>query len=676
MSGYRLFGYSFLILFLELALIRFIPSNVRMAAYFINLVLVAAFLGMGSGLLLQYRKKDFVFLFPPILLGLFLVSAFFGNVVVQAEQGGSEFLWPSYYDFSPASKKWGIVPVISILFLFSTLVFIPLGQGMGREFGKFQPLKAYSINVAGSLIGIGAFALLSQALTGPLVWFVIAGLVFLLLCSNKKEAVSLLVCLPVVLFLVFQSKQDNEVWSPYYKIDALLNPPAITVNVNGSFHQHIMNFSDEILAQSEYTKKVLSDFKRPYNLLNSFDDVLILGAGTGNDVAVALAKGAKHVDAVEIDPEILKLGKAKHFQKPYADKRVDTYVDDARAFLKKSDKKYDLIIIGTLDSQTLLSGMTSVRLDNYVYTVESFRSIRDHLKPDGALVLYHMSSEQYIVYKIYAALAEAFDYPPMMNINEPPHLFNITLIAGNEPWKKELPEEFRSQFSVYDFSGEENFVYIPPTDDWPYLFIKNPGIPDHYWKVAAIVVVFTLLLGGGAIGRKDIRKFDGALFFLGAGFLLLETKSVTEMSLLFGSTWQVNILVFSSVLILVLLANLTAIKFKNIPLDKLFLGLFLSILVSYFVPVSSLLDFPIVGQWVLGGIQVALPLYFSSLIFATIFKTRQQATLALGYNLIGSIMGGLLEYSSMAWGTKSLYLTALVMYFLAYVKSKGNRVIM
>jgi len=670
MSGYRLFGYSFLILFLELALIRYIPANVRMAAYFINLVLIATFLGMGTGLLLQYRKRDFVFLFPGILLVLFLICAYLGNVVVQADQGGSEFLWPTYYDFSPASKKWGIVPVISILFLFSTLVFIPLGQGMGKEFAKFPPLKAYSINVAGSLVGIGAFALLSQALTGPLVWFAIAGLVFLLLSSNKKETISFLICLPVVLFIVFQSKQDNEVWSPYYKIDALLNPPAITVNVNGSFHQHIMNFSDEVLAQSKYTEKVLSDFLRPYDLLSPLDDVLILGAGTGNDVAVALSKGAKHIDAVEIDPEILKLGKAKHFQTPYADKRVEAYVDDARAFLKKSDKKYDVIVIGTLDSQTLLSGMTSVRLDNYVYTVESFRSIREHLKPNGALILYHMSSEQYIVYKIYAALAEAFEYPPLMNINKPPHLFNITMVASNEPWKKILPEEFRSQFDLRD---GDNFAHIPPTDDWPYLFITNPGIPDHYWKVAAIVVVFTLLLGGGAIGLKEMRRFDGALFFLGAGFLLLETKSVTEMSLLFGSTWQVNILVFSSVLILVLLANLTAIKFKNIPLDKLFLGLFLSILLSYFVPVSSLLDLPILGQWVLGGGQVALPLYFSSLIFATIFKTRQQAALALGYNLIGSIGGGLLEYSSMAWGTKSLYLTALVMYFLAYLKSKNNQ---
>ncbi len=673
MSGYRLFGYSFLILFLELALIRYIPANVRMAAYFINLVLIATFLGMGTGLLLQYRKTNFTFLFPPVLLALFLVCSYFGNIIVQADKESAEFLWPTYYDLSPVSKKWGIVPVISILFLFATLIFIPLGQGMGREFSKFRPLIAYSINVAGSLAGIIVLAVLSQLSTGPLVWFSLSGLAFLLLCSNKKEIISFILCFPIIIFLVVQAKQDSEVWSPYYKIDAFLNPPAVTVNVNGSFHQHIMNFSDEVLKKSEYTRKIFVDYLRPYELLESVDDVLILGAGTGNDVVIALHQGAKHVDAVEIDHEILKLGKAKHFQSPYADKKVDAYVDDARAFLKKTNKKYDLIVIGTLDSQTLLSGMTSVRLDNYVYTVESFRSIKDHLKPDGALVLYHMSSEQYIVYKIYAALAQAFEYPPIMNINKPPHLFNITLVATKEPWEKELPEEFRSQFSVYDFSGEENFAYIPPTDDWPYLFIKNPGIPNHYWKVAGIVAVFTLILGGGAIGIREIRKFDAPLFFLGAGFLLLETKSVTEMSLLFGSTWQVNILVFSSVLILVLLANMTAIKFQDIRLDRLFLGLFLSIALCYFVPVSSLLDFPLLLQWALGGIKVALPLYFSSLIFATVFKTRERAALALGYNLIGSIVGGLLEYSSMVWGTKSLYLTALVMYFLAYIKSKGNR---
>jgi len=65
-SAIRLLGYSFLILFFELAMIRFIPAHVQVVSYFLNLVLVAAVLGMGLGLLLQSRAKDITSLFFPL----------------------------------------------------------------------------------------------------------------------------------------------------------------------------------------------------------------------------------------------------------------------------------------------------------------------------------------------------------------------------------------------------------------------------------------------------------------------------------------------------------------------------------------------------------------------------------------------------------------------------------
>ena len=99
---------------------------------------------------------------------------------------------------------------------------------------------------------------------------------------------------------------------------------------------------------------------------------MILGAGSGNDVHLALEQGAKNVVAVAIDRAIWKLGKERIYHKPYDDPRVQVYIDDARAFLKKSKKKYDVIILATLDSQTLLSGMSSIRLDNYICTMEAF----------------------------------------------------------------------------------------------------------------------------------------------------------------------------------------------------------------------------------------------------------------------------------------------------------------
>jgi len=70
-SACRLFGFSFLLLFMEVGLIRFIPANVQAASYFINLVLIATFLGMGVGMVLQARGRDCLVYFAPFILLLF-----------------------------------------------------------------------------------------------------------------------------------------------------------------------------------------------------------------------------------------------------------------------------------------------------------------------------------------------------------------------------------------------------------------------------------------------------------------------------------------------------------------------------------------------------------------------------------------------------------------------------
>ena len=110
----------------------------------------------------------------------------------------------------------------------------------------------------------------------------------------------------------------------------------------------------------------------------------MVGAGTGNDVAAALRAGVKRVDAVEIDPAILCLGKLYHPEHPYADPRVDAVVNDARTFLRSTRNIYDLIVYGLLDSHTLLSHTSSVRLDSYVYTVEGLREARARLEAGRA----------------------------------------------------------------------------------------------------------------------------------------------------------------------------------------------------------------------------------------------------------------------------------------------------
>ena len=664
-SSYKLFGYSFLILFFELALIRFIPSNVRIIAYFINLVLVAAFLGMGVGMLRVKWKRNLTQFFPPLLLLLTGACVYFSNIMVAAPRTG-EALYAIYADLSPHSREWGMVPVVSIFFTLSTLPFIALGYAMGREFKNFPALHAYAINAAGSLAGLLAFSLLSYFSTPPLFWFGLGGLLFLLLAGKQQNFVVSVLCLGLIFYLVQNLHQkDHEIWSPYYKINHYQNPHFTSINVNGSLHQYMVNFSPPPGSNRTIADQVKQDYQLPYRFAKSWEDVLILGAGSGNDVHLVLEQGAKNIDAVEIYRAIWKLGKELNYQKPYDDPRVQVYIDDARAFLKKTKKKYDVIILGTLDSQTLLSGMSSIRLDNYIYTSEAFRSVREHLKPEGIIILYHMSMNTDIPLKLSKILMDIFGVHPLIHFEKEHRHFNFTLVAGS---KAEDINDFRYFFA--ELKSNDQIIadlVTPPTDDWPYLYLDRPEIPTHYLQAGGFIFLISVVLIIFAAGRKNIKNPDWTLFLLGASFLLLETKSVTEMSLLFGSTWQVNVLVFSAILMLIFGANLFILRKGPFDKTRIFFGLFIAIGISYAVPTHSLLALPLAGQWISGALVTALPLFFAGMLFSQIFEKRQEPTTSLGYNLIGAICGGLLEYSSMALGTKNLCLLALVLYILAFL---------
>ena len=118
-------------------------------------------------------------------------------------------------------------------------------------------------------------------------------------------------------------------------------------------------------------------------------DVLIVGAGNGNDVAVALSQGARHIDAVEIDPVIQAIGARDHPDRPYQDPRVSVHIDDGRAFLERSDRRYDLIIFALPDSLTLVSGQSSLRLESYLFTLQAMQSVRRHLRAGGVFTMYN-----------------------------------------------------------------------------------------------------------------------------------------------------------------------------------------------------------------------------------------------------------------------------------------------
>ena len=115
-------------------------------------------------------------------------------------------------------------------------------------------------------------------------------------------------------------------------------------------------------------------------------------------------RAPEHIDAVEIDPKLQRIGADLHPDHPYQDPRVSVHINDGRAFLEQTDTKYDLILFALPDSLTLVSGQSSLRLESYLFTLQAMESARDHLKPGGAFSMYNYYREDWLVDRLAGTL--------------------------------------------------------------------------------------------------------------------------------------------------------------------------------------------------------------------------------------------------------------------------------
>jgi hypothetical protein len=253
------------------------------------------------------------------------------------------------------------------------LVFVGVGQLMGRAFRSANDRVAgYLANVAGSLAGTIAFAAASYFRTPPLVWFAIFGAAWLLMLPRRSawQMASLAAVLGVMGLL-----DGSATWSPYYKLEYY--PATRSIVTNNILYQSMTS------RDADWSAYQLPHWLNRDSGGSPFKQVLIIGAGTGNDVAAALLNGAERVDAVEIDPAIQAIGRALHPQRPYQDPRVTSYIDDGRNFLRRTTRKYDPIVFALVDSLALHSGYSSIRLESFLFTQEAFDDVAAHLAPGG-----------------------------------------------------------------------------------------------------------------------------------------------------------------------------------------------------------------------------------------------------------------------------------------------------
>jgi hypothetical protein len=507
-----------------------------------------------------------------------------------------------------------------------------------------------------------------------------------LLAYERAEKLLLVAAiLPVALLLHDPSTSHHfNLWTPYQQIEVekVTLPDgeivATNIRVNHTGYQFIVNLSPDFLNRHPVLMTEPPD-ENPYNFPFRFapanPNVLIVGSGSGNDVAAALRNGSRAVDAVEIDPAILRLGRT-HPEHPYDDPRVVAHLTDARAFMKRATTKYDLILYGLLDSHTQLSDYSNMRIDNFVYTEESFREARALLSPHGVLFVKFQVNQPWLGRRLAQMLTDTFGKTPSVFVI--PSSYTVGASAFAISASSQVEDKVAADTRLRDFVSSHPPAFLnlpaPPTttDDWPYLYHQGHWIPGIFFLLSILVV---LLAAGFYFQIPEARSRVPSLFFfsMGAGFLLLETQVVSRLALYFGTTWQVNGIVIAAILAALLLANYVIEKQRAPwPRSWTLTGILLGIAFAYLVPFSHI---PGPAAWVgtIAAMVFAIPVFFAGLLFASEFRATDSPAAALAANMLGAVVGGLLENLSLITGMKALLLVAALLYVLAGVGLRGLR---
>lgn len=655
------------ILILELAFIRQIPAEVRVISYFRNLIVMAAFFGLGLGCMLQKQRSLHALL--PIGLLLVFALVYAGRGVVIYPQSTETHYWLMYGDFRP--HAWvPLFPAALAMFLAVAVPFLALGQTLARLMDEHERLVAYGWDIGGSLVGTVLFVFSSFVGIPPWVWppIVMAGWAAAFTRSWSGRAVALASGLAFLGFSQSSQAGVESRWSPYYLVQHQRTPIGTRVWVNSGFHQFGYDFAAAFRKSPEIIVPAVAKWDVAYKIYREQHDgrdparVLVLGAGTGNDVSVALRNGAERVVAVEIDPVILELGRTTNSRRTYSDPRVECHVNDARQYLRTTTESFDLVVFGTLDSHALLSAQGNLRLDNYVYTREALEDARRAIVDRGMVAVLYSVQKPWLYERLYSTFRGAFGDQSRIHFFSNADLFN-TLMVGTK-----ANPNFRDEARNVEQLGRGR----PATDDWPFFYLERPTVGDVYQKFIGVVfalvfVAFMLLrrLERGAAGRTHF-------FFLGVGFTLVEAVAIVRLALLFGSTWVVNAVVFVAVLATVFVANLSVMRGVAPPLRIAWIGLCGALAVSYLFPVQYLLDYSLAPRLAASGLLIFVPVYFASVCFSRLFREERAVGFPLGLNLVGAMAGGWIEYLSMVYGLRSIWLVALGVYALAWLSAEWS----
>jgi spermidine synthase len=689
----EIFIVSALILYLELVLIRWIGTEIRIFAYLGNLVLVICFFGVGLGCSLSERPVSLW----RMSLNLFLLAVLVANPlhwrpldlkVVTYLLGGFEdySIWQVGLRTHFVYVLAGLSILVGLTWL-TFYIFVPAGQLLGACFQKHpRAIRAYSVNIAGSLVGVWIFQAISFASWSSPWWFagaavLVAALVYI---RGQQEwpAIALIACAALVVYWG-RDPSWQTVWSPYQKL--ALRPHVVTegtnsvqqgyeLTVNDAGFQLLLNLSEPFLREHPELFDLRDAQRSYYNLPFAFKPdirrMLIVGAGTGNNAAAALRHGVEYIDCVEIDPQIYDLGRKYHPEHPYDSPRVHMVVNDARAFLKQSTNQYDAIWFALLDSHTLGSSLNNLRLDHYVYTRESFQEAKRLLAHDGIVIMNFDAPRLWVADRLFGMLRDLFGHDPLTFAERHSTKYGVgsgaTMICGEQPVTLESVSNPELRASLASSLLELKGNVRPTTDDWPYLYIEKARLPKLHLITSLTIIGAVWFAQRRLAGPK--YKLDWHFFALGAAFLLLEVQTVSRATLLFGMTWIVNAIVISAVLVMILLSNLAAWRWPRFPQWVIVTGLAITVAMLALVPLDWFNTLVGATKLIAASAFLTAPVFFAGLIFIQSFTACTDKARALGSNLIGALVGGLLESLSFVTGIRALVILVALFYWIAILR--------
>ncbi|MGH6682624.1 MAG: spermidine synthase, partial [Pseudolabrys sp.] len=679
-------------LLLELVMIRWLASVFPVFSFFKNFTLLACFLGLGAGYAVAEKQPCAPALVLPML------ALFVGIITLLHYDVGAD---NSLFAALPMSGQTSVgivmesfdwltllrlsMPLYLLLatsFILCACICYPIGQLCGKLLHASNALKAYGLNLAGSVLGVAVLFVMSLFWLPPVLWFTMIGgvLLFFVLSRDARLPVGVLSFCALLGILAWPVQPGTQrLYSPYQLIERTAKPDGLMQILSGGFYyQKVFDLADSKRGhESDENRYTRAYYEFPFNFKKKPLRVAIVGAGSGNDVAAALRMGAAHVDAIEIDPAIAFLGKVYHPEHPYDDPRVTLIINDARNFFRTTHEQYDLIIYGVLDSHTAISHASNLRVDSYVYTREGITEAFKLLKPDGVLSVSFALPNEALGYKLSHILQDipGAGKPLAVRVGYDSH--TTTAFIAQKGRDVKMPTGGSSAAAGFtDVSAHFAQPYPEasiPTDDWPFFYMIGRTYPVSYMLALGMVLVLSYFFVRKTIGLTGpVERGYLPFFFLGSGFMLVETKAITELGLHLGGTWFVVAATIVLVLVMAFLANLMVQRKTFRRIDLAYLGLLVSLLIGYvYARNHDLLEFgsPLASLLV-SCVLLTIPMFFSGIVFSTLIgKAKVNISTALAYNLIGALFGGLMEYNSMYFGFAFLYLLAIGFYFLAWAFS-------